>query len=316
MNARKHTWAWLALLAALVLYPAGLLAQPPLIHYQGRLVDGTNLVNGSVGLSLRLYDAALGGTLLYEDSSTVAVVDGLYVAVIGDQPAITNTLVRALLETNVHLEVVVDGVPLDPREPLVSVPYALATRDLVLTPLGNMLVFPERNTMRNDEFGFFGSTIAGGTGNLLLQSADSVIAGGRNNVMSNLANVAFIGGGFRNFIDSGAAFSVIVGGENNRMRNASEYGAIGGGRQNIIEPGAAYATIPGGVFNRVGTNAIASMAAGTFAEALHMGSFVWADQSGVGPFRTTANQQFLIREIGVSQCILPYLSFRTFCPLS
>lgn len=32
-------------------------SQPALIHYQGRLVSGTNLVSGPVGLSLRLYNA-------------------------------------------------------------------------------------------------------------------------------------------------------------------------------------------------------------------------------------------------------------------
>ncbi|MCU0858004.1 MAG: hypothetical protein MUC65_06335, partial [Pontiellaceae bacterium] len=58
---------------------------PQLINYQGRLLNGTNLVNGSVGLSLRLYNASSGGTLLYEDSNSVTVVDGLYSTLIGDQ---------------------------------------------------------------------------------------------------------------------------------------------------------------------------------------------------------------------------------------
>jgi hypothetical protein len=51
---------------------------PSLINYQGRLLNGTNLVNGSVGLTLRLYNQAAGGVLLFEDSNTVAVTDGLY----------------------------------------------------------------------------------------------------------------------------------------------------------------------------------------------------------------------------------------------
>ncbi len=274
-------------------------AQPPaLVNYQGRLVDGTNLLNGSVGLSLRLYDAASGGTLLYEDSNTVSVADGLYNTFIGDNATTTGTLVNALLQTNVHLEVAVDGIALSPRERMAAVPYSLATRDIVLTPLWNMLVFPERNTLQNDAFGFFGSTVAGGSGNVLLQSADAVIAGGRNNVVSNFANVAFIGGGFRNFIDPLAANAVIVGGENNRMRQGAESGAIGGGRGNVIDPGAVYSTIPGGIFNRVGTNAYASMAAGYNAEALHSGSFVWSDFAGPGVMRTTADHQFLIRAAG------------------
>ena len=63
---------------------------PPLINYQGRLLDGTNLVNGSVALSLQLYDDASAGALLYEDSNQVAVVDGLYSTLIGDDTV--NTL--------------------------------------------------------------------------------------------------------------------------------------------------------------------------------------------------------------------------------
>ncbi|HMO51787.1 MAG TPA: tail fiber domain-containing protein [Kiritimatiellia bacterium] len=322
MTTKRHIWRLLLLLSTFTFHPSRfrrkavaiavtgfwlgfggqaslLLAQPSLlINYQGRLTDGTNLVNSTVGLSLRLYNAESGGVLLYEDSNTVTVVDGLYNTFIGDQSANTNTLVRALLETNVHLEVVVDGVPLSPREPLAAVPYALATRDLMLTPLWNMTAFPGRNTLRNDEFGFFGSTIAGGSGNHIVQSADSVIAGGRNNVISNFANIAFIGSGFRNFIDPGANSSVIVGGENNRMRNGSEYSAIGGGRANVIDPGSVYSTIPGGIFNRVGTNALASMAAGYGAEAVHSGSFVWSDIAGPGVMRTTADNQFLIRAAG------------------
>ncbi|HMP35753.1 MAG TPA: tail fiber domain-containing protein [Kiritimatiellia bacterium] len=303
-----------ALLVSSILYPTSLLlAQAPaLINYQGRLVDGTNLVNGTVGLSLRLYDAPSGGSLLYEDSNTVSVVDGLYHTFIGDQPVTTNTLARALLSTNVHLETVVDGVPLSPRERLAAVPYALATRDIVLTPLWNKTVFPERNTIRNDEYGFFGATIGGGSMNYIEQAADSVIAGGRNNVISNLANISFIGGGDRNWIGIAAAYSVIGGGLNNRINTGVEYGFIGTGNQNIIDTNALYGAILGGAFNRigpnvshgsilggsfnlVGSNVNIGIAAGSGAETLHNGSFVWADVSSGSPFRTTSNNQFLIR---------------------
>ena len=52
----------------LVLIPAlfaqSLLAQTPeVINYQGRLINGTNLVNAQVGISLRIYTNAAGGAL-------------------------------------------------------------------------------------------------------------------------------------------------------------------------------------------------------------------------------------------------------------
>lgn len=88
---------------------------PQLINYQGRLLNGTNLVNGSVGLSLRLFDASASGTLLCEDSNTVAVADGLYSTFIGDNPT-SGSLIGALTNAQVWVEVAVNGVALSPRE--------------------------------------------------------------------------------------------------------------------------------------------------------------------------------------------------------
>lgn len=100
---------------------------PQLINYQGRLVNGTNLVNGNVGLSLRLFDASSGGTKLYEDSNAVTVADGLYSTFIGDNTT-SGSLTNALAETNVFIEVAVNGNALSPRERMVSVAYALGAQ--------------------------------------------------------------------------------------------------------------------------------------------------------------------------------------------
>lgn len=97
---------------------------PALVNYQGRLVNGTNLVNGTVGLSLRLFAAPSGGTALYEDSNTVTVADGLYATFIGDNTT-SGTLTNALTGTDVWIEVAVNGTALSPRERMVSAPYAL-----------------------------------------------------------------------------------------------------------------------------------------------------------------------------------------------
>ena len=97
---------------------------PELFRYQGRLVDGTNLVNATLPMSFKLYDAQSGGNLLYEDSSSVLVVDGLYSTTIGDN-TVFGSLTNAMTNAAVYLELTVNGETLSPRERLVSVPYAL-----------------------------------------------------------------------------------------------------------------------------------------------------------------------------------------------
>ena len=72
------------LLLAATLLPAVQAQVPELINYQGRLISGTNLVNGNVALVFRLYDTDTGGSPLCTDSNTVTVTDGLYATWIGD----------------------------------------------------------------------------------------------------------------------------------------------------------------------------------------------------------------------------------------
>ena len=97
---------------------------PEMFRYQGRLVDGTNLVNAIVPMSFKLYDALSGGNKLYEDSNSVLVVDGLYSTYIGDN-TIYGSLTNAMTNVAVYLELTVNEATLSPRERLVSVPYAL-----------------------------------------------------------------------------------------------------------------------------------------------------------------------------------------------
>lgn len=65
---------------------------PLLVNCQGRVIDGTNVLNGNLPLTLRLYDAQAGGTMLYQDTSTVLFSDGLYSTWIGTiRPAVFGT---------------------------------------------------------------------------------------------------------------------------------------------------------------------------------------------------------------------------------
>ncbi|MFH0908817.1 MAG: hypothetical protein V1929_08650 [bacterium] len=130
MNCRPMSAA--VLLFACLAAPTTAGAQvPELINYQGRLLDGTNLVNDQVDMELGLWTNAAGpGTALYVDSNKVTVVDGLYSTFIGDG-TIDGTLTNALTYSNIYVGVKVNGTSLSPREPLVSVSYALKARGVV-----------------------------------------------------------------------------------------------------------------------------------------------------------------------------------------
>ena len=104
---------------------AATFAQPPhAIHYQGRLVDGTNLVNGVVGMEFLIYEVPVGSSPSFSQSNQVTVVDGLYHVYIGEDESLDGMFSLVNLD-DLFLEIRVNGVPLSPREPLVSVPRAL-----------------------------------------------------------------------------------------------------------------------------------------------------------------------------------------------
>jgi trimeric autotransporter adhesin len=129
--------------------------------------------------------------------------------------------------------------------------------------------------------GVYGATIAGG--------------GTTNFGFANSVAAAFgtIGGGNNNSIQTNSNESTIAGGAGNEIMTNSSDSTIGGGSFNSIS--AIYATIPGG-FNNLAYGKY-SFAAGTHAQALHQGAFVWAD-SVSATFVSTANDQFLIRATG------------------
>ena len=124
-----NTWRerWLGATAALLSAGTVMAQVPAIINYQGRLLDGTNLVNGSLPLKVRLYSTAVGGSALYEDSSSVTVVDGLYSTYIGDNTSL-GSLATTLTNAEVWIELEVNGTTLAPRERMVAVAYALGAQ--------------------------------------------------------------------------------------------------------------------------------------------------------------------------------------------
>ncbi len=115
---------WIAT-GLVVAVAANLWAQAPeMFRYQGRLASGATLVNATLPMSFKLYNAPSGGTKLYEDSNSVAVVNGLYSTYVGDN-TVFGSLTNAMTNAAVYLELTINGETFAPRERLVSVPYAL-----------------------------------------------------------------------------------------------------------------------------------------------------------------------------------------------
>jgi trimeric autotransporter adhesin len=131
-----------------------------------------------------------------------------------------------------------------------------------------------------------GATVGGGGYNTS-SGYTATVGGGYANMSSGYA--ATVGGG--EFNTSSGSIATVGGGYENT--STGQYATVGGGLFN--QATNDYATVSGGAYNLAGGRY--SFAAGQQAQALHQGSFVWADSQNF-PFASTANDQFLIRAGG------------------
>ncbi len=145
------------------------------------------------------------------------------------------------------------------------------------------------------------STVGGGSRNAILDNARyATIAGGGDNFIGENSFSGAIGGGGENQILNDSPRSTIAGGKLNQIGAFSPQSSIGGGLANHITANAENAAIPGGSSNVVGARL--SLAAGYRAQALHPGSFVWADTSD-GDFASTSADEFSVRASGGTRFI-------------
>ena len=141
------------------------------------------------------------------------------------------------------------------------------------------------------------AAIGGGYQNLIEPQVDNagIGSGWANRIAYGAQNCA-IAGGHQNIIQTNAANCTISGGYQNTIQSNASSSAVVGGYLNTIQPLAQYATVCGGYLNTAGARY--SLAAGQQAQAVHNGSFVWADYSAYAPFTSTSSNQFLIRATG------------------
>ena len=96
---------------------------PRYINYQGKLTDAEdNPVTGDVSVTLRIYDAATGGTALWTEAQTVTVTRGIFSILLGSTTALDDLAFDVPYWYSVEVEA--DG-EMTPRQRLTTVAYAL-----------------------------------------------------------------------------------------------------------------------------------------------------------------------------------------------
>lgn len=242
---------------------------PGMIHYQGRLVQGTNLYSGSVNIVFRMYDAPTGGTLLHTSTNAATAVDGLYATVIGEH-VVAGNLNAALTNAQVWLEVQVNGTTLSPRERVLAVPYARAVYGMRVEGANNIVLNAEVGG--NTTLFALHSAIGGGSANRIHDSWYATISGGRSNQINSLADLATTSGGFANEIGENASYATISGGRFNKVSTNASHAVIGGGSMNEISRDAPYSMIGGGFQNHIGIGATNSTISGGDRNRVDAGS--------------------------------------------
>lgn len=113
--------------------PAASPGVPTVMSYQGRLADpatGEPVADGTYNMSFAIYDAASGGTLLWEEpaagSIPVQVTGGLFTHLLGSSVPLD----PSVFSGGAYLEVAVNGETLSPRQQIAAVAYALVAQTL------------------------------------------------------------------------------------------------------------------------------------------------------------------------------------------
>lgn len=275
-----------------------------LMSYQGYLVDanGAPLANSNpvnYTIVFRLYATSSGGSSLWAESQTVTVDKGSFAVVLGEgvqegsepRPALSS-LFASTSASDRYIGITVKGLSggdpeIMPRLRLLPSPYAFLARSAngLVAADGTSLLVPDAGRLRLSQ------AIQSTGGNARGESAVDLQVSRRPAQPTQVASgrASTLTGGENN--TASGETSVVAGGVGN---TASGLGSVAlGGTANTAS--GAHATTVGGRQNTASGEF--SMAAGRRANAIHSGTFVWADGQDAD-FASTAANQFNIRASG------------------
>ena len=136
-----------------------------------------------------------------------------------------------------------------------------------------------------------GVLLGSDTGRNQMSGVASFVGGGTLN--NAFADFSFVGGGSGNAAGGGIyGYGTVVGGQSNTA--SANYSVVTGGAANTAS--GENATVPGG-FNNLASG-FTSFAAGYTAQAIHDGTFVWADFIPNDPFASLGPNMFMARATG------------------
>ena len=301
-------------------------AVPQLINYQGVLTDSTGAgLDTTVNMSFGIYDAALGGTLLWsEPLPIVTVTAGLFNVLLGSLSPLDASIFSDPVR---YLGITVGADPeMTPRTKLVSVLYSFRTATVDGASGGNItskvsigpghtntgtnaFVAGQNNTASGNQ-----STVSGGTGNTALgiqstvgggdrnaaSAVEATVGGGRQNTAGNDAstvgggvkntasgNKSTVGGGIAN--SASGSLSTVGGGGSDTA--SGEHSTVGGGENNTAS--AQHSTVGGGESN-IASGRWSTIGGGIGNAASGEASTVGGGQANTASnFRSTVSGGFL-----------------------
>jgi len=98
---------------------------PQNVAYQGRLTENGAAVTGTKAMVFNIYDAATGGNLLFSNpSQNITIVAGVF------SVSLDFSGVAVEDQSQLFVEIIIDGTTLSPRDPVAAVPYAISAQAL------------------------------------------------------------------------------------------------------------------------------------------------------------------------------------------
>ena len=105
---------------------------PHTLNYQGRLMDqsGQPVLDGQYTVTFRLYTAASGGNMVWEEQQTVATQNGYFNTVLGNTTALTPSMFSQPLWAGMQIG---SNPEMTPRQKLSTAAYAMTVADGAIT---------------------------------------------------------------------------------------------------------------------------------------------------------------------------------------